>query len=100
MYYPAILRGLTIHKLIVLQAISWAHGTWKADIVAMAFKLGKYYPAVSKAIDTCNKSVVFFAAAGNDGANVMEGFPACHKGVIPVRATNTHGQFLDLNPCS
>jgi hypothetical protein len=99
MLHPAaILGALTIHKLIALQAISWAHVKCKVDIVAMAFKFDKNYPAISKAIDSCNRSVVFFAAAGNFGASCMEGFPACHKGVISVRATNAYGQFLDLNP--
>jgi hypothetical protein len=43
-------------------------------------------------------SILFFAAAANDGANKEEMFPANHDSVISIRAANSEGAFADFNP--
>lgn len=47
-----------------------------------------------------NEQILFFAAAGNEGANLKRVmFPARHELVIPVYGTDASGVFLeDLNP--
>lgn len=45
-----------------------------------------------------NNRILFFAAASNSGGNGREMFPASHDAVISIRATNSHGAFLDTNP--
>jgi hypothetical protein len=47
-----------------------------------------------KAEDIKKRSIVFFAAAANDGANTQEMFPASMESVISVRATNSNGSFV------
>lgn len=45
-----------------------------------------------------NSSILFFAAASKCEANEQEMFPARHKSVLSIRATNTNGCFAGFNP--
>ncbi len=78
---------------------------WKVDIISMSFGIPherkKECEAISDALEKVTKerdgSVLFFAAAGNSGIN-KENFPASHKDVISIYATNSDGAFLESNP--
>ncbi|PYH72818.1 S8 family peptidase [Aspergillus vadensis CBS 113365] len=86
----------------VAEAISWASGEWKADIISMSFGFADEQPCISDAIREAlykrQDSVLFFAAASNYGANDREMFPARHESVISIRGTNSNGLFADFNP--
>ncbi|KAK5635063.1 hypothetical protein RRF57_010775 [Xylaria bambusicola] len=74
---------------------------WKADIISMSFGMFNEHKNISDAINKVTKerdgSVLFFAAAGNQGIK-KENFPASHGDVISIYATNSEGAFLDSNP--
>ncbi|KAM0260794.1 hypothetical protein ACHAQJ_002560 [Trichoderma viride] len=93
---------LLLASEIVAKAISWASNECNVDIISMSFGYEEEQLCISKAIYEAlysrNGSVLFFAAASNSGANERQMFPARHESVISVRATNTNGDFLDLNP--
>jgi subtilisin family serine protease len=91
------------------QAIAWASQEFNADVISMSFGFadeeiveGKspLKAAIHQAVLDRGDKVLFFAAAGNDGANqkkVM--FPARHDLMIPIYGTSANGEFLDsLNP--
>ncbi|MFE8696472.1 S8 family serine peptidase [Cytobacillus sp. FJAT-53684] len=67
----------------------------KQKVKVINMSLGSYYPspiikdAVQKAIDS---GIVVVAAAGNDGANVLN-YPAAFEGVISVGATDEKNQL-------
>jgi Subtilase family len=68
----------------------------------MSFGFSKEMPDVSRAIwqavlDT-NDAILFFAAAGNDGGNGGEKFPANHQSVTSIRGTDSQGYFATFNP--
>lgn len=67
----------------------------------MSFGYAKDQPRISSAIRKAlferEDSILFFAAASNDGANNGEMFPARHDSVISIRATNANGKFEDFN---
>lgn len=56
--------------------------------------------AIYNAIAHQKGEALFFAAAGNDGANLgREMFPASHRNVISVYGTDANGAFLEsVNP--
>jgi hypothetical protein len=54
--------------------------------------------AISWTMHVRNQRILFFAAAANDGGNRAEMFPARHRSVFSIRATDHHGSFLTLNP--
>lgn len=54
--------------------------------------------AIRKAHAERDGSILFFAAAANEGGNEREMFPANHELVISVRGTTTEGVFADFNP--
>ncbi|KAH0499592.1 hypothetical protein TgHK011_006773 [Trichoderma gracile] len=86
----------------VAEAISWASKECDVDIISMSFGFADDHPCITRAIHEAlsyrNGSILFFAAASNYGANENELFPARHESVFSIRATNSNGQFLDLNP--
>jgi Subtilase family len=89
-------------QLIPFEAINWAVTQWNVDIVSMSFGFSKEMPDISRAIrhavaDT-DDAILFFAAAGNDGGNGGEMFPANHTSVISIRGTDSQGYFLKFNP--
>jgi hypothetical protein len=79
----------------------------KADIISMSFGFSEepdsngrsmISNAISQAMYEADQRILFFAAAANDGGNQIEMFPARHRSVFSIRATNHHGSFLTLNP--
>lgn len=68
----------------------------------MSFGFADEQPCISDAIREAlyerRDSILFFAAASNDGANDREMFPARHASVISIRGTNAYGDFEDFNP--
>lgn len=57
---------------------------------------------ISDAIERVRKErdskVIFLAAAGNFGVNQPDMFPAKHRDVIPIHATDGNGKFLVTDP--
>lgn len=55
---------------------------------------------IAKAIEDVERerNVVFLASAGNNAAYQAESFPARHRSVISIRATNCDGTFSASNP--
>lgn len=68
----------------------------------MSFSYSEEQSTVSGAIHRVlyerGTSILFFAAASNHGANELEMFPAHHKSVFSIRATNTNRCFAEFNP--
>ncbi|KAI0441003.1 S8 family peptidase [Xylaria telfairii] len=100
-------ENLERHKQHIANAILHAglDPEWKADIISMSFGIPherrRECKAISDSIEKVTKerdgSVLFFAAAGNSGIK-RENFPASHKDVISIYATNSDGGFLESNP--
>ncbi|KAI0515128.1 S8 family peptidase [Xylaria bambusicola] len=100
-------EDLESHEQDIVKAIIHAGlgPEWKADIISMSFGMSNERKQkcrnISDAIDKVTKerdgSVLFFAAAGNQGIR-KENFPASHGDVISIYATNSEGAFLDSNP--
>ncbi|KAF2148360.1 subtilisin-like protein [Myriangium duriaei CBS 260.36] len=89
------------------KAIDWAVCEQKVDIVSMSFGWDKEIlvndkPIISNMISKClayrDQKVLFFAAASNFGGGTKEMFPAIHKSVFSIRATNTEGFHPHFNP--
>jgi hypothetical protein len=77
--------------------------SWKADIISMSFGYRTEQSTIREAISTAMYSrkgnIIFFAAAGNRGANEVEMYPASSQNVISVRATDHVGTFVgEYNP--
>ncbi|KAJ2985363.1 hypothetical protein NUW58_g5571 [Xylaria curta] len=100
-------EDLENHEQHIVNAIIHAglDPEWSADIISMSFGIPherrKECEAISEAIEKVTAerdgSVLFFAAAGNSGIK-KENFPASHKDVISIYATNSDGGFLESNP--
>ncbi|QYT06121.1 Peptidase_S8 domain-containing protein [Trichoderma simmonsii] len=92
---------LEIGKKNICQAIEWAGIDCKADIITMAFGFPRDDQDISKAIEKVHSkqdgNIIFMASAGNS-PNEDENFPARHRLVIPIYATNRYGTFLETNP--
>ncbi|KXX82245.1 Ankyrin-3 [Madurella mycetomatis] len=87
----------------VAEAIKYAMTEWKPDIISMSFGFRTDQPSIKDAISTAVHSrknkILFFAAAGNRGANEEELYPASSRHVVSVRATDHVGTFVgDYNP--
>ncbi|EFW99908.1 ankyrin unc44 [Grosmannia clavigera kw1407] len=70
---------------------------WNVDIICMSFGFRKEVASIKKAIRKANfdnNSIVFFAAAANQGSNEPEMFPASLSEVISVRGTDHYGTFV------
>lgn len=88
------------------KAISWATEVQQADVVSLS--LGWEYEqttekrwvsnAISRAMDTQNQKLLFFASASNFGGGTRELFPARHSGVFSIRATDHCGTHQTFNP--
>lgn len=86
-----------------MQAIRHAAEKWNVDIVTMSFGFPTEVKSIKDAIRTAeiikDDSIVFFAAAANDGSNAEEMFPSNMELVISVRGTNSNGAFVtSYNP--
>ena len=86
----------------IRQAITWAAQDAEADIISMSFGFSELNQdindAIFQALRVRKERILFFAAASNDGGNQDEMFPARHRYVCSVRATDHLGTFLRLNP--
>ncbi|KAI8711699.1 Peptidase-S8 domain-containing protein [Fusarium sp. LHS14.1] len=83
---------------LVAEAIRWA-GQEKADIISMSFGFPETDEEISKAIDEVSSrkgGAIFLASSGNS-SDEAEAFPARHRDVISIYATNRHGTFQDSN---
>jgi hypothetical protein len=74
-----------------------------ANIISMSFGfLSDQDDLVTSAVHSClsKRPMLFFASAGNDGANGNPHMmiPARHESVIAIRATNGDGKFWHQNP--
>ncbi|KAI8955496.1 ankyrin unc44 [Xylaria longipes] len=71
---------------------------WNVDLVCMSFGFAQEIAPIKRAIRQTHlqrdDSVVFFAAAANDGSNQQEMFPASDESVISVRGTDNQGDFI------
>jgi hypothetical protein len=54
--------------------------------------------AIERALFNTGNTMLFFAAANNDGANRREMFPARHKDVISIHATDGNGAVASFSP--
>ncbi|KAJ4248542.1 hypothetical protein NW757_008190 [Fusarium falciforme] len=89
----------------VAQAIEWAVGVWKVDIISLSMAMDGENSTIKKALDKVlspphdsPKKVVVMAAASNWGGNRQIAFPASCKGVICVHSTDGHGNPSKTNP--
>lgn len=71
------------------------------DIITMSFGFPRKNPknsiieqAIRNAGERRNWSIIFFAAAANEGSNTEELFPASFDQVIPIRGTDCVGAFV------
>ncbi|KAF5720963.1 thermostable alkaline protease precursor [Fusarium mundagurra] len=84
----------------IVQAIRWAGLEAEADIISMSFGFPHDDNVISAAIEDVerNRDITFLASAGNNAAYQREAFPARHRSVISIRATNCQGTFNASNP--
>ncbi|KAH7236501.1 hypothetical protein BKA59DRAFT_534072 [Fusarium tricinctum] len=84
----------------IAQAIRWAALEAEVDIISMSFGFPHDDDGISKAIEDAERSrdIIFVASAGNNAAYQRETFPARHRSVISVRATDCQGIFSASNP--
>ncbi|KAM5521688.1 putative subtilisin [Fusarium oxysporum f. sp. phaseoli] len=84
----------------IAQAIRWAGLEAEADIISMSFGFPRDDDAISAAIEDVerNRDITFLASAGNNAAYQREAFPARHRSVISIRATDCQGTFNASNP--
>jgi hypothetical protein len=86
------------------KAIAWARSDEVcANIISMSFSfLSDQDDLVMSAVHDClsKRRMLFFASAGNDGANGNPHMmiPARHESVIAIRATDGDGKFWHPNP--
>ncbi|EXK30457.1 hypothetical protein FOMG_13264 [Fusarium oxysporum f. sp. melonis 26406] len=84
----------------ISKAIRWAGLEAEVDIISMSFGFPHDDDAISTAIEEVERSreIIFLASAGNNAAYQREAFPARHRSVISVRATDCQGTFNASNP--
>ncbi|KAF5630060.1 thermostable alkaline protease precursor [Fusarium sp. NRRL 52700] len=84
----------------IAQAIRWAGLEAEADIISMSFGFPHDDDVISTAIEDVerNRDITFLASAGNNAAYQREAFPARHRSVISIRATDCQGTFNASNP--
>ncbi|KAF2227800.1 peptidase S8/S53 domain-containing protein [Elsinoe ampelina] len=101
--------GLEQSATNIAEAIRFASEEWKVDVIVMSFGFNsRSSPSCCTEIDRAiqratfdrDRSILFFAAAGNDGPNQGDMmFPARNEFVIPIHGTNAQGVYLDsINP--
>ncbi|KAF5670911.1 thermostable alkaline protease [Fusarium heterosporum] len=84
----------------ISEAIRWAGLVAEVDIISMSFGFPHDENALSMAIEDVERSrdIIFLASAGNNAAYQREAFPARHRSVISIRATDCQGTFSASNP--
>ncbi|KAF5602860.1 thermostable alkaline protease precursor [Fusarium subglutinans] len=93
-------RDLEFSSNQIAQAIRWAGLEAEADIISMSFGFPHDDDVISAAIEDVerNRDITFLASAGNSAAYQREAFPARHRSVISMRATDCQGTFNASNP--
>ncbi|UPK97127.1 hypothetical protein LCI18_008062 [Fusarium solani-melongenae] len=93
-------KGLSLGSRSIVEAIRWAGLEEEADVISMSFGFPDDDEDIAKAIEDVERerNVVFLASAGNNAAYQVESFPARHRSVISIRATNCDGTFSASNP--
>ncbi|RSM05538.1 hypothetical protein CDV31_009529 [Fusarium ambrosium] len=93
-------NGLSFGSKSIVEAIRWAGLEEEVDIISMSFGFPDDDEDIAKAIEDVERerNVVFLASAGNNAAYQAESFPARHRSVISIRATNCDGTFSASNP--
>ncbi|CAN9113195.1 unnamed protein product [Alternaria alternata] len=77
-------------------AIDHAVTDWEVDIITISLGLPRYHRDVAEAIDRATaRSILVFAAAGNNGKNQSTSFPASYSNVIPIYSCDGHGNAPD-----
>jgi len=64
----------------------------------MSFGFPKQVDCIADAIESHSKSIIFFAAGSNGGANVEVAYPASADEVICVTSSDALGNWSDFNP--
>ncbi|KLU85288.1 hypothetical protein MAPG_04316 [Magnaporthiopsis poae ATCC 64411] len=83
----------------ISNAIWKATDEWKVDIIVMSLGLSAWDNQIHKAIKhAANNSVIMLAAASNHGSNEPRTFPATHRDVICVHASDGNGGGVSFNP--
>ncbi|KAF5560707.1 thermostable alkaline protease precursor [Fusarium napiforme] len=84
----------------IAKAIRWAGVEAEVDIISMSFGFPHDDDVISAAIEDVerNRDITFLASAGNNAAYQREAFPARHRSVISIRATDCQGTFNASNP--
>ncbi|RSL79818.1 hypothetical protein CEP51_007069 [Fusarium floridanum] len=93
-------NGLSLGSKSIVEAIRWAALEEEVDVISMSFGFPDDDEDIAKAIEDVERerNVVFLASAGNNAAYQAESFPARHRSVISIRATNCDGTFSASNP--
>ncbi|KAJ4322666.1 hypothetical protein N0V84_004691 [Fusarium piperis] len=93
-------KGLSLGSKSIAEAIRWAGLEEEVDVISMSFGFPDDDEDIAKAIEDVERerNVVFLASAGNNAAYQAEAFPARHRSVISIRATNCDGTFSASNP--
>ncbi|SCV25224.1 uncharacterized protein FFB14_00117 [Fusarium fujikuroi] len=92
----------------IAKAIAYAVDVWKVDIISMSFgltsdsltndtKLKVAYRNIDAAIENA-KSTIFLAAAANHGSHGPRTFPANHRSVICIHASDGNGKDGGISP--
>ncbi|KUJ15791.1 subtilisin-like protein [Mollisia scopiformis] len=84
-----------VHKRIA-EAITYAVKIWKVNIISMSFGFDVSVEIIEEAIELAARhKIIMIAAASNCGGNGTVSWPARHKDVLCIYATDHRG-----NPCS
>ncbi|KAF9630444.1 hypothetical protein BFW01_g1006 [Lasiodiplodia theobromae] len=83
----------------IAEALRYATESWEVDIINMSFGFDSDNRVIGAAIKNAYAAnVLMFAAARNDGGNFGVAFPAKHKDVICISATDGYGTSSSFNP--
>ncbi|KAB2573850.1 Subtilisin DY [Lasiodiplodia theobromae] len=83
----------------IAEALRYATESWKVDIINMSFGFDSDKGGIGAAIKNAySANVLMFAASRNDGGNFSVAFPARHKDVISISATDGDGVASYFNP--
>lgn len=84
-----------------MQAIKYAVGTWKVDIISMSFGYEAEVPIIEQELKEADRAgILLFAAASNVGGNTMfaRRWPAKRTNVMCMYACEGEGNWYDKNP--
>ncbi|KAL8418965.1 hypothetical protein RB594_002249 [Gaeumannomyces avenae] len=86
----------------IREAIFWAAGTVQANVIVMPFSIPHEFSEVIGGaiwdVEHKRDGQVVFLASAEKSSTEGESFPACHRSVIAIYATDNHGKGLPTNP--